>query len=101
MLKTQGTETSQGFVKHLLHPSGILCPVCIKAFDGSPVTKKSMDGETLLPVPERNRDGRLVYAFPGGGRLVVWDGIPYTRKAEQQFNRRSYAQKKRYAKAVK
>lgn len=70
MIKTDGTETSQGYIEHKRHPSGVLCPVRLKVADGN-VVMHLMQSQAKYPVPERDRDGRLVYALPGGGRWVV------------------------------
>ena len=68
-----GTETSEGYIPHreVFADCGmILAPVkLLKVCEGRIATHHT-DGGYLLPVPLR-RDGRLVFALPGGAEYAA------------------------------
>ena len=59
-----GTMTSEGFIKHKLHPAGFEMPVMLD-IALSRVRIVALISEPQPPM--RDRAGRLVYARPGGG----------------------------------
>lgn len=68
MIRTFGTETTEGNIPHRMHPSGeFLCPVKLKLNEDGSWLKVNHDS---IPTPERTQEGKLVYALPGGGRWV-------------------------------
>lgn len=60
-MKIYGTETAEGYIPHFLRGDGLVCPVklCV-----NPLTAK-------FPQPPMRRNGRLVYALPGGGSFTA------------------------------
>lgn len=67
---TLGTETTFGFIRHLkIHAPGlsIEAPVALSTHNRV-VECKTVEGEHL-PIP-RMRDGRLLYALPGGSVIT-------------------------------
>lgn len=60
MRKTTETETTAGNIPHLPHPAGFLMPVRVVKSD-----------HPTLMAPETAQNGALVYALPGGGRVVA------------------------------
>lgn len=62
-MNTRITVTDEGVIDHFKHPSGILLPVKVRVKDDS---RKEIEKP---PSPIR-RDGKLVYALPGGGCYI-------------------------------
>lgn len=58
-------ETSEGFIPHqrIITEAG--------AFDAPVVLVAANESRPGAPEPARNRNGQLVYALPGGGRLAA------------------------------
>jgi hypothetical protein len=59
MIRTTGTETTEGFIPHLLH-NGVHMPVrtCM------------ISAGSAVNIPVTREDGRLCYAKPGGGTHI-------------------------------
>ena len=59
MIRTTGTETTEGFIPHLLHNGQMLVVRTVAVTMGSAVN-----------IPVTREDGRLCYAKPGGGTHI-------------------------------
>lgn len=60
----EGVMTSEGVIPFALTPSGIRCPCRVVVVDRAPLLRKV--GRDYVPVPLRNKAGKIVYALPGG-----------------------------------
>lgn len=68
-----GTETSEGYIAHreVFADCGlILAPVKLLKQGEGRIATTYTDGGYLFPIPMR-KDGRLVFALPGGGEFVA------------------------------
>jgi len=63
MYKSEGTETSYGFIPHLKR-ADLDLPVVLRTIAG----RVAVIGRRNLPAPLFD-NGRLVFALPGGGKL--------------------------------
>lgn len=59
-----GTMTSEGFIKHKLHPDGFEMPVKLDVKKGGVKTMLEYQA------PLRDEHRKLIYALPGGGSFV-------------------------------
>jgi hypothetical protein len=59
MIRTTGTETTEGFIPHLLHNGQMLVVRTLAVTPGSAVN-----------IPVRRPTGELCYAKPGGGTHI-------------------------------
>jgi hypothetical protein len=59
MIKTTGTETTEGFISHLLR-NGVHMPV----------RTRMISAGSAVNAPVTREDGRLCYAKPGGGTHI-------------------------------
>lgn len=71
-----GTYTCEGIIPHLLLEGGLLAPVKLVPQKGKEGNfglaweqRWNLGVNTRAPVPMR-RDGRLVFALPGGGEVL-------------------------------
>lgn len=66
------TETNEGMIRHLRlkTDAGVIdAPVKLAVGEGGKILATTCTGNRLLPTPLR-RNGRLVYALPGGGEVL-------------------------------
>lgn len=59
MIKTEGTETTEGNIPHLYH-NGVMMPV----------RTRQVSAGSAVNIPVTREDGRLCYAVPGGGTFI-------------------------------
>ena len=68
-LHKDGTETADGFIPHVMGPHGYLMPVKLWVNKNAPRTWG------LAQAPQRDREGNLIYAMPGGQSMTYRGGF--------------------------
>ena len=70
--RTLATQTSEGYIPHLRvkTPGGlVMAPVKLQPNGRGKIVQYNREGAPVCPPPMR-RDGRLVFALPGGAEVL-------------------------------